>query len=79
MNESLVYGGSNRPGYLRDQRVSTLGETHCYLICGTERAILLDTGLGVSNIRQIVDQLAALSVQKIQGCGFSVQEAAALS
>ena len=54
-------------------------ETHCYLICGTEWAILLDTGLGVSNIRQIVDQLAALSVQKIQGCGFSVQEATALS
>ena len=24
-------------------------ETHCYLLCGTEKAILIDTGLGVDN------------------------------
>lgn len=40
-------------------------ETHCYLICGTERAILLDTGLGVSNIRPIVDQLTTLPVMAV--------------
>lgn len=40
-------------------------ETHCYLICGTERAILLDTGLGVSNIREIVRQLTDLPVMAV--------------
>ena len=30
-------------------------ETHCYLLCGEESAVLIDTGLGVSNIREIVD------------------------
>lgn len=32
-------------------------ETHCYLLCGEKYAILIDTGLGVSNIRKIVDSL----------------------
>ena len=35
-------------------------ETHCYLMCGTEKAVLIDTGLGVSNIRSVVDSLATL-------------------
>ena len=26
-------------------------ETHCYLLCGEKCAILIDTGLGVSNIK----------------------------
>ena len=26
-------------------------ETHCYLLCGTKRALLIDTGLGVANWR----------------------------
>ena len=37
-------------------------ETHCYLLCGRERAVLIDTGLGVSNIRGVVDKLTALPV-----------------
>ena len=36
-------------------------ETHCYLLCGEKCAILIDTGLGVSNIRKIVDSLTAVS------------------
>ena len=35
-------------------------ETHCYLLCGEKCAILIDTGLGVSNIRKIVDSLTGL-------------------
>lgn len=31
-------------------------ETHCYLICGTERSLLIDTGLGVGNIAEIVER-----------------------
>ncbi len=37
-------------------------ETHCYLLCGQEKALLIDTGLGVSDIRKIVDSLADLPV-----------------
>ena len=37
-------------------------ETHCYLLCGQEKALLIDTGLGVSDIRKIVDSLTGLPV-----------------
>lgn len=37
-------------------------QTHCYLLCGTKRAILIDTGLGVSNIQRIVNKLTELSI-----------------
>lgn len=37
-------------------------ETHCYLITGTERAILIDTGLGVSNILPEVRSLTTLPI-----------------
>ena len=37
-------------------------ETHCYLLCGEQRAVLIDTGLGVSNIREVVESLTALPV-----------------
>lgn len=40
-------------------------ETHCYLLCGCERAVLIDTGLGVSNIKCIVDSLTNLPVMVI--------------
>lgn len=37
-------------------------ETHCYLLCGHRRAVLIDTGLGVANIRAVVDELTDLPV-----------------
>lgn len=37
-------------------------ETHCYLLLGTECAVLIDTGLGVSNIKSVVDRLTSLPV-----------------
>lgn len=37
-------------------------ETHCYLLCGEKAAALIDTGLGVSNIKQIVDRLTELPI-----------------
>ena len=40
-------------------------QTHCYLLCGTKRAILIDTGLGISNIRKIVDGLTQLPITVI--------------
>ena len=32
-------------------------ETHCYLLRGRERSLLIDTGLGICDIRQAVDRL----------------------
>lgn len=37
-------------------------ETHCYLLLSTQRALLIDTGLGVSSIRSVVDTLTRLPV-----------------
>lgn len=37
-------------------------ETHCYLVCGTERALLIDTGLGVADSKAVADRLTALPV-----------------
>lgn len=40
-------------------------ETHCYLVCGRERAVVIDTGLGVANLREVVDSLTALPVMAV--------------
>ena len=40
-------------------------ETHCYLLFGQERAILIDTGLGICDIRSIVDELTGLPVMVV--------------
>jgi len=37
-------------------------KTHCYLLSGNTTALLIDTGLGVSNIRQVVEQLTSLPI-----------------
>lgn len=37
-------------------------ETHCYLLCGMCAALLIDTGLGVADIRGVVDGLTSLPV-----------------
>jgi len=40
-------------------------ESHCYLLLGESRAVLIDTGLGVSNIRKVVDALTRLPVTAV--------------
>lgn len=40
-------------------------ETHSYLLCGTKAALLIDTGLGVADIRQVVENLTALPIQAV--------------
>lgn len=40
-------------------------ETHCYLLCGTNSAVLIDTGLGVANIKKVIDSLTALPIMAI--------------
>ena len=37
-------------------------ETHGYLLLGTERAVLIDTGLGVANIKSVVDSITSLPI-----------------
>lgn len=40
-------------------------ETHCYLLLGTNKAVLIDTGLGVSNIKDVIDGLTELPISII--------------
>lgn len=40
-------------------------ETHCYLLLGTNAAILIDSGLGIANIRKVVDSITNLPVMVI--------------
>lgn len=37
-------------------------ETHCYLLLGTTHAVLIDTGLGIANIRNTVENITSLPV-----------------
>ena len=37
-------------------------EPHCYLLLGTERTVLIDTGLGVANIKSVVNSITSLPV-----------------
>ncbi len=40
-------------------------QTHCYLLVGTQQALLIDTGLGVGNLRDEVTRLTTLPVTVI--------------
>ena len=40
-------------------------ETHCYLLSGAERALLIDTGLGICDISQEVEKLTDLPVSAV--------------
>lgn len=40
-------------------------QVHSYLIIGSNKAILLDTGLGVANIKDVVDKLTTLPIHVI--------------
>ena len=37
-------------------------ETHCYLLLGTKFAVLIDTGLGVANIKSVVENITSLPI-----------------
>lgn len=37
-------------------------ETHCYLLIGEKFAILIDTGLGVADIKKVVEQITTLPI-----------------
>ena len=34
-------------------------EAHCYLLCGGSRALLIDTGLGVGDLKSEVERLTS--------------------
>lgn len=40
-------------------------ETHCYLLCGSKKALLIDTGLGVGSLRRAVEALTNLSLEVV--------------
>lgn len=37
-------------------------ETHCYLLIGTNAAVLIDTGLGIANIKSLVESITSMPV-----------------
>lgn len=40
-------------------------EAHSYLLCGTNNAILIDSGLGIANIKKVIDSLTKLPIMVI--------------
>ena len=40
-------------------------ESHCYLLNGTSSSLLIDTGLGIGNIKKVVDSLTDLPVKVV--------------
>lgn len=40
-------------------------KTHCYLLCGESSALLIDTGLGVANIKKVVDGITELPISVV--------------
>ena len=51
-----------RPGVIAIYEPHQSEEVICYLIVGTKRAVLFDTGMGISNIRAVVEGLTQLPV-----------------
>lgn len=42
--------------------ITELGRVNCYLVAGSERALLIDTGFGLSNLAELVASLTPLPV-----------------
>ncbi len=40
-------------------------ETHCYLLIGSERCLLIDTGLGIGNIYEQVRKLTVMPITAV--------------
>ena len=40
-------------------------KTHCYLLIGENKALLIDTGLGVANIKEVVDGITLLPIMVV--------------
>lgn len=51
-----------RPGVFAIYEPHQSEEVICYLLLGTKRAVLFDTGMGISNIRNVVEGLTSLPV-----------------
>lgn len=55
----------NQPGIYAILEPGHSEEVTCYLITGIERVILVDTGMGVGNIKTIVNQYTDLPIQVV--------------
>ena len=40
-------------------------ETHCYLLIGIDKCLLIDTGLGVGNLLEVINRLTDLPVEVV--------------
>jgi hypothetical protein len=45
------------------------GTNYSFLLCGTEKAVLIDTGLGFTDMKHITDQLTCLPVEVVNTHG----------
>ena len=55
MNDSWFTVESPEPDTFIISEYQHWEETHCYLLCGTKQAVLIDTGLGVRSIRLLTN------------------------
>lgn len=46
-------------------RISEAGMVSCYLVVGTEKALLIDTGCGLGNLKETVSQITSLPVEVV--------------
>jgi glyoxylase-like metal-dependent hydrolase (beta-lactamase superfamily II) len=51
-----------RPGVFAIYEPHQSEEVICYLVLGTKRAVLFDTGMGISNIREVAEGLTTLPI-----------------
>lgn len=54
-----------RPGVFAIYEPHQSEEVICYLVLGQKRAVLFDTGMGISNIRSVVEELTLLPVSVV--------------
>ena len=40
-------------------------QTHCYLLLGSKKALLIDTGLGVANIKKVAELITDLPIEVV--------------
>lgn len=46
-------------------QITEAGSIHTYLLLGSEKALLIDTGNGAGNLREIVEQITSLPVEPV--------------
>lgn len=64
MNNSVITDGWLTAHFIKDNiwRISENGEDNLYLVAGNEKALVIDTGWGVSNLKEFIEKITLLPV-----------------